>query len=232
MVEQSAGTYRLLVRSPYNTHGWRPVVAAALAWASGLLEAGAAQAGPSRREAGSGVACTVAKSSDTTLAGTIALEPDPDLPPDLVEAAIELWTACANYGSGFPRLVAGTRGSRVIRIEPASRVEGNRCGSFAASTIRLHAVARDGARVVPCTPPDRVLAHEIGHALGLADAPAVESCRDHIMAPAFHPRDGGRLVQPSECQAVGQHWLTPEEHDVQERLVTQWSGAARAAEVE
>jgi hypothetical protein len=173
----------------------------------------------------------VAKSSETTLAGTIALEPDPTLPPALVEAAIDLWTACANYGSGFPRLVTGTLGSRVIRIEPVSRIEGSRCGSFAASTIRLHATARDGARVVPCTPSDRILAHEIGHALGLADAPPIESCRNHIMAPAFHPRDAARLVQPSECQAVGQHWLTPEEHDVQEHLVTQWSGALAAEEV-
>jgi hypothetical protein len=149
----------------------------------------------------------------------------------LLEAAIDLWTTCANYGSGFPRLVTGTRGNRVIRIESASRVEGNRCGSFAANTIRLHAVARDGARVVPCSPSDRVLAHEIGHALGLADAPPVESCRDHIMAPAFHPRDAGRLVKPSECQAVGQRWLTPEEHDAQERLIIQWSGTIAAEEV-
>jgi hypothetical protein len=80
VVEQSAGTYRLLVRSPYNTHGWRPVVAAALAWAAGVLEAGAAQAGPSRREAASGVACTVAKSSESQItqwSGALAAEEVP-----------------------------------------------------------------------------------------------------------------------------------------------------------
>lgn len=168
-------------------------------------------------------ACTVAKSSSTTLAGTIALEADPALPPHLLAAAIELWSACANYGSGFPRLVAGADGTRVIRIEPANGTEGRRCGSFAASTIRLYGVARWSDRVMPCLPLERILAHEIGHALGLADAPALPSCRDHIMAPVFESRDVGRRVQPSECQAVGQHWLTPEEMNAQERLVDEWT---------
>ena len=233
MVEQVGGTYRLLVRSPYNTQGWRPVVAAGLAWVAGLLDGGAVQAGASPRRADqeSSVACTIAKSNDVTLAGSIALEPDPALPPRLLAAAIDLWSACANYGAGFPRLVPGAAGSRVIRIEHAAELEGRRCGSFAASTIRLHSMARDSGRLVPCAPTDRILAHEIGHALGLADAPPLESCRDHIMAQAFQPRDGRRRVQPSECQVVGQHWLTPEEHDAQERLVTDWSGELSAEEV-
>src|SRR6185436_15320606 len=109
MVEQVGGTYRLLVRSPYNTQGWRPVVVASLAWVAGLLDAGSVQAGQSSRRAleESSVACTVATSNDITLAGSIALEPDPGLPPRLLAAAIDLWSACANYGAGFPRLVPG-----------------------------------------------------------------------------------------------------------------------------
>jgi hypothetical protein len=188
------------------------------------MEAGAGEA----RSVGSGghapgPVCTVAKSVGTTLAGTIALETDPGLPPRVVASAIALWSACANYGSGFPRLVAGTLGTRVIRVEPVSTPQGRRCGSFEASTIRLYPVALEDGRPVPCLPPDRILAHEIGHALGLADAPARSECRDHIMAQSFEPHAPGRRVQPSECQAVGQHWLTPDELRDQERVVTEWS---------
>jgi hypothetical protein len=31
-------------------------------------------------------------------------------------------------------------------------------------------------------------------------------------------------VEPSECQAVGQRWLTPGELLVRDRLITQWTG--------
>jgi hypothetical protein len=168
--------------------------------------------------------CTVTKGTDTTLGETIALEPGPAVPPRLVEAAIELWAACANYGTGFPRLVRSDSGSRVIRVERAAAPVGTRCGAFAASTIQIHGIARDGARAVPCAAPERILAHEIGHALGLADAPPVPWCRDHIMAQAFAVHDSGRRVQPAECQAVGQRWLTVEEHELQRRLVTDWTG--------
>jgi hypothetical protein len=168
-------------------------------------------------------ACTVPRSDGTTLAGTIALETDAAVPTRLVAAAIALWSSCANYGSGFPRLVAGTEGTRVIRIEAASTVEGRRCGSFNASTILLYPLASEQGRPVPCLPPERILAHEIGHALGLADAPARPECREHIMAQTFEAHDAARRVQPSECQAVGQHWLTPDEEKAQERVVTEWS---------
>jgi hypothetical protein len=232
MVEQVAGTSPLLDRSPYNTHCRRPVAAAALAWAAGLLAAGPMRAATTADAPEAKVACTVAKSSGINLAESIALEPDPTVSPRLLTAAIELWSACSNYGSSFPRLVAGARGSRVIRVEAAPRLAGRRCGSFAANTIRLHMVARNGPRLVPCTPSVRILAHEIGHALGLADAPPSPSCRDHIMAQADQSQVGGRRVQAGECQVVGQHWLTPEEHDVQERLVTQWNREVSNEEVQ
>jgi hypothetical protein len=171
--------------------------------------------------------CTVPKPGGFTLADSIALAAGPGLPRRVLDAAIELWAACANYGSSFPRLVQGTSGSRVIQIESATAPVGNRCGSFSASSIRLHGVARAGGRTVFCDAPVRILAHEIGHALGLADAPDGEVCRDHIMAHTFHGPEQRRRVQPSECQAVGQRWLTPAEHEVVDRLVNQWNEAGR-----
>jgi hypothetical protein len=47
----------------------------------------------------------------------------------------------------------------------------------------------------------RGLAHELGHVLGLLDAPDEHECRAAIMA-AFNPNGPARSVTPMECAAV------------------------------
>lgn len=236
MVEKAAGTFSRPGiaggHAPGNTSCRRPVAAAAcVAWVAAALAADALRAGVFRGSSQSAGTCTATKSQGMALGEAIGIEAAPGLPRRLVADAIALWSACANYGAGFPRLVAGSHGSRVIRVEQVRGVEGRRCGSFTANTIRVHAFARDGDRLVPCQSAERILAHEIGHALGLADAPDLPGCRGYIMAGAFDPRGGGRRVHPSECQVVGQRWLTPEEHQVQELLVREWGGDVAPEEV-
>lgn len=130
-----------------------------------------------------------------------------------VESAIALWRACRNFGSGFPELVAGEESGRRLEVDHRPDEAGpGRCGSFAGNRIILWGRQRqpDGT-LRPCGAVEQNLAHELGHVLGLADAPLGASCSRRIMARLHDANLGSRRVQEDECMAVGQLWLTPSE---------------------
>jgi hypothetical protein len=147
------------------------------------------------------------------LASAIGIEADPSLPPGVLEAALASWRHCPTAGTGFPEFTAPVASRSAVRVRYVAGNSGElRCGTFAGEEIVLFASAVDRARhPVPCGSLAENLAHELGHVLGLLDAPAVASCRTFIMAPADFRPGHARQVQPQECAAADSHWRTESE---------------------
>ncbi|HLX09970.1 MAG TPA: hypothetical protein VKY89_19100 [Thermoanaerobaculia bacterium] len=132
--------------------------------------------------------------------------------------AIGDWqSSCTQYGTGFPTLVPNGKGGFpvAVTLHPGpSSIKGGRCGITAvkyqggkivSATIDVWTQQANGS---PCSPAYDNLAHEIGHLLGEADAPA--GCNGHIMgAPAF--AGSPRTVFPDDCSDVDSLWMTPKE---------------------
>lgn len=132
--------------------------------------------------------------------------------------AIGDWqSSCTQYGTGFPTLVPNGKGGFpvTVTLHPGSSANTNgRCGvttiayqngKIVSATINLWTQQLNGS---PCSPAYDNLAHEIGHLLGEADAPA--GCNGHIMgAPTF--AGSPRTVFPDDCSDVDSLWMTPKE---------------------
>ena len=154
--------------------------------------------------------CTTRKSTTTVWGDSIALVADSAIEPRIVDEAIQLWSQCANYRGGFPYLAAN--GSSPMRLTIRLRSTSSRaaCATIRGRTITLYEFATlAGQRFAPCGSLAHNLAHEIGHFLGLRDAPRNPTCADAIMATLSPGNRFVRRVRASECQSVGQRWLTP-----------------------
>jgi hypothetical protein len=140
---------------------------------------------------------------------SIGLTYDNRLPREVVQAAIDFWQDCSNYREDFPSLVNGGQGTRMIDVRYTKAGPGQRCGSFSGSTVKLYDTARNGeSQVARCGLLAQNLAHEIGHLLGLADAPDSRACQTSIMSRVHSGRFDQRQVTEAECRAVGKRWLT------------------------
>lgn len=128
-----------------------------------------------------------------------------------LERAIGAWAACAAYGSGFPSLRRGGVGTRQLRVRFDPDAVGDaRCGAFSGRTITLYARMRSWrGSLVPCGSLWRNLAHELGHALGLRDAPP--SCDTFMMAKINRHNGAHRAVQEPECRLLEERWTTAAE---------------------
>jgi hypothetical protein len=168
--------------------------------------------------------CATLKSDTVMLADSIALRVASDLPPEVVSAAIEYWRRCANYEEGFPELIVAGVGTQILDIRYAGSRGDSRCGDFRGRTITLYrwALLADGTRV-RCGSLPQNLAHELGHALGLRDAREGAECRRRIMSQINSSNRASRRVESSDCQVVGQRWLTFSEsrrrQEIQRRLL-------------
>jgi len=150
-------------------------------------------------------------------AGTIGLSSSTLFDSDLNEAA-GYWNDCANAGSGFPRFGLGSGDISIGVNWSASNAPGS-CGQFQAI---LNSVGRlTGGTVTvwnhdsqgrSCYPYSDTIAHELGHALGLANAGS--SCTGRIMGPRQDNGDGTlgtRWVSSDDCSTAGDRWATPSE---------------------
>ncbi len=129
----------------------------------------------------------------------------------VAEGALDFWRSCGSYGGGFPSFTTGPGAHRVVTVRFEAASGKNICGLLSGSEIVLYAFAQlPGGRLVRCEPVSETLAHELGHLLGLLDAPSSHACADHIMAalPAVRSR---RQVRAEECAAVDRRWDTPDE---------------------
>ncbi len=137
----------------------------------------------------------------------------------LVREGIAFWQSCINYAKGFPAITDRAPASRLVQVELRRSSSTNRCGSFRGRTITLYVYATqtNGTRV-RCPSPARNLAHEIGHVLGLADAPSAPLCKERIMSVLRDGNGERRAVGNDECQAAGHRWLTPQENEEWEAL--------------
>lgn len=136
----------------------------------------------------------------------------------VAEEAVRSWSRCRNYGTGFPAFRIGERGTRTVKIRYVRGSDGlsRTCGAFRGDTVTLYATTMGPrGRRLSCGSLEENLAHELGHVLGLRDCPDRRACDFHVMTYIeLGTNRSGRAVQPEECQAVGQRWLTFAEHRV------------------
>lgn len=156
--------------------------------------------------------CTAIDSSAIYLGDRIGVELVGPLHRRVLEEALDEWRRCANYGTGFPAFGDGPGDRSVtVRYRPGAVGRGH-CGSFERSEIVLYdQMIDDQGRRVGCGSLALNLAHELGHVLGLADAPTDGGCERTVMS-WITPRNAfKRGVASAECQAAGQAWLTRSE---------------------
>ena len=172
--------------------------------------------------------CTALKSDAVTIADSIALRVAPGLAVSIVSVGIAYWRSCANYEEGFPELIVGGAGTQTLEIRYLGSRGDSACGEFRGRTITLYrwALAPDGRRV-QCGSIAQNLAHELGHALGLRDAREAAECRHHIMSRIGWSNRKSRSIGASECQAVGQRWLTRLEQRTHDEIWNRVSGESR-----
>ena len=140
----------------------------------------------------------------------------------VAEAAIDRWERCDEYSIAFPRFVLGTGRGRLVEVVIESRVPGlGYCGSFVGETITIYRRVRvDKERVLSCPKPDRVLAHELGHVLGLRDMDAQRGRPTFIMSEIAAGSPPLQRVAKGECRAVDRKWMTSREREMAMMRVT------------
>lgn len=124
--------------------------------------------------------------------------------------AAEMWNTCA----GIPRFSTAGSADETLSVVFHNGLNdgrvpqcGNACGCFTTSVLTIHVFERDSSGLRDCTATwSSLIAHEVGHYLGLGNAQ--QGCTGcHIMGNTAC----GPEVGPSDCTAVDPYWLTPAE---------------------
>jgi len=124
-----------------------------------------------------------------------------------IVGAIDIWQrGCQDlYAAGrIPRLVANRPGARTVRVDLDAKVSPRCgvCGEFNAASIKIWRFTIRNNKAVSCGPVARLIAHELGHVLGLGDAPERRECCTHIMSPIWTDKLLLDRVLPGECELV------------------------------
>jgi hypothetical protein len=124
-----------------------------------------------------------------------------------IVAAIAIWErGCVDlFAVGrIPRLLPNRPGDRTVRVDLDAGVNPTHgvCGTFNAASIRIWRFTLHRNEVISCGPVARLIAHELGHVLGLGDAPELRECSNHIMSRIWLDRLLIDRVQPGECEIV------------------------------
>lgn len=163
--------------------------------------------------------CSVGLSGRSTVSGSSVCITNTSYPNDqIVVAAADRWNNACESGSHTPTLDVGGCANATHRVSVVyqagfSTNETRSCGDWfgtsTSSTIRLYEYGVNSNGAYPCAPSaNDTLTHELGHALGLANADA-SSCAGHIMGRRSNNTD--RLIYSDDCLEVDRLWRTSEE---------------------
>lgn len=143
-----------------------------------------------------------------------------------LSSATAYWSGvCTNFGSTFPSLRVNANSGipvSVTFIDSISTIPSGACGQttptlvypnnlLSAAHIKIWAKQSNG---VICNKVD-TLAHELGHLLGLKDAPSSANCMGRIMGQ--RPDGGTRSVSASDCAIADERWRTTPENSPGDR---------------
>jgi len=161
--------------------------------------------------------CVSSLYSSNSASSISIVSSDPHVSSGSVAGGVGKWQSCSQAGSGFPALLSNTGGGDitfgVANVPGVSTSATGGCAQFRPSlngsgqvvggTIELFDATTNG---YDCEPDrEELIAHEIGHGLGLNDSP----CSGYMMGPPYI--GGGLSVQPDECSGVDGRWTTPAE---------------------
>ena len=159
--------------------------------------------------------CSILDSDDKRLMGeAIAVVSDGTIKDRVIEKAVALWQTCPAYATDFPGFRVGDDETsfrkisvtyQKIRINPGDRKS---CGWFSGNAITLFGYVRTAkGDLLHCGTLAQNLAHELGHVLGLADAPEIPECSPYIMSDMDSDNLYRRSVTAQECRAIASRWL-------------------------
>lgn len=160
--------------------------------------------------------CSGLKNPDSSVTGSEIryVAGSPEVSSALLNDAVQAWnTGCpGQFGEDFPTLLAGGSGglTYTVAFGGHNSSDGD-CGRFSGLTIMLFSSSTESGQRKDCGNLTMNLAHEIGHTLGLADAPTGSQCQHHIMSWINRDNLYSRSVQPEECEKVDQRWSMPGE---------------------
>jgi hypothetical protein len=124
-----------------------------------------------------------------------------------IDAAVGIWQrGCQDlYAAGrIPRLLPNRPGDRTVRVNLDAWVSPTPgvCGTFKAASITIWSFTVSNGKARSCGPVARLIAHELGHVLGLGDAPARRECSNHVMSPIWADKLLIDRALPGECEIV------------------------------
>jgi len=145
----------------------------------------------------------------------IQLIPGTGTDGSLINAAISMWdSGCSGQmGTDFPALQnGGSGGASYTVMMGGHNAESAHCGEHSGNAIIIYTSSTDAAgNRQSCGNVTMNLAHEIGHILGLNDAPQTTQCQFNIMAWINRNNGYSRSVSGEECTKVDNKWKTSTE---------------------